>query len=224
MSGTAEEPIALRRSPQYGTVWAVGRVAGSWGGSNTPYFVSPEDVARSPGLRLSEWCPWVPSFPARHREAAPSFLAVGNRRRTSFQHHTRPGSILEGTQRHLLPPACSLQQDNTVRHLRVTALPISTMHKVTTRLAPCLGRSCLRSFSTTRQCAADHVRIVEVGPRDGLQNEKKAISLETKLELIRRLAGTGITHLEAGSFVPAKWVPQVRTQSLNLKPNWKNLD
>jgi len=53
------------------------------------------------------------------------------------------------------------------------------------------------------------VKIVEVGPRDGLQNEKKTISLETKLELINRLAQTGVTHLEAGSFVPAKWVPQV---------------
>lgn len=55
-----------------------------------------------------------------------------------------------------------------------------------------------------------------MGPRDGLQNEKKAISLETKLELIRRLAGTGVTHLEAGSFVPAKWVPQVWPQPPDL--------
>jgi len=53
------------------------------------------------------------------------------------------------------------------------------------------------------------VRIVEVGARDGLQNEKKSISLENKLELIRRLSKTGVTHIEAGSFVPAKWVPQM---------------
>lgn len=70
-------------------------------------------------------------------------------------------------------------------------------------------RSNARTFSTSRRVAADHVRIVEVGPRDGLQNEKKTISLDTKLELIRRLAQTGVTHMEAGSFVPAKWVPQV---------------
>lgn len=70
----------------------------------------------------------------------------------------------------------------------------------------------LRSFSTSRDSSADHVRIVEVGPRDGLQNEKSTIPLETKLELIRRLAQTGITHMEAGSFVPAKWVPQVRSR------------
>lgn len=95
-----------------------------------------------------------------------------------------------------------------------TSDPVVTMHKVTTRLTPCLRRLPVRSFSTTRQCAADHVRLVEVGPRDGLQNEKKAISLDTKLELIRRLAGTGVTHLEAGSFVPAKWVPQVSKGSI----------
>jgi hydroxymethylglutaryl-CoA lyase len=71
-------------------------------------------------------------------------------------------------------------------------------------------RSCRsRPFSSTRTYNADYVRIVEVGPRDGLQNEKNTIPLSTKLELINRLAGTGITHLEAGSFVPAKWVPQM---------------
>lgn len=61
--------------------------------------------------------------------------------------------------------------------------------------------------------ASDHVRLVEVGPRDGLQNEKKSIPKETKLELISRLAKTGVTTIEAGSFVPAKWVPQVRHPS-----------
>ena len=66
-----------------------------------------------------------------------------------------------------------------------------------------------RTFSTSRQQLADHVRIVEVGARDGLQNEKKSISAEQKLELIRRLSKTGVTHIEAGSFVPAKWVPQM---------------
>lgn len=68
-----------------------------------------------------------------------------------------------------------------------------------------------RRYSTESRLASDHVRIVEVGPRDGLQNEKKAIPKETKLELIERLARTGVTTIEAGSFVPAKWVPQVYT-------------
>lgn len=67
-----------------------------------------------------------------------------------------------------------------------------------------------RRFATESRLDSDRVRIVEVGPRDGLQNEKKSIPMETKLELIRRLAKTGVTTIEAGSFVPAKWVPQVR--------------
>jgi hydroxymethylglutaryl-CoA lyase len=58
--------------------------------------------------------------------------------------------------------------------------------------------------------------MVEVGPRDGLQNEKKAISLATKIELIERLAKTGLTAIEAGSFVAPKWVPQVRRETSAL--------
>ena len=72
-----------------------------------------------------------------------------------------------------------------------------------------LRRQLVRRLSTSRPRWADHARIVEVGPRDGLQNEKKSIPLRTKIELINRLAKTGVTHMEAGSFVPAKWVPQV---------------
>ena len=50
---------------------------------------------------------------------------------------------------------------------------------------------------------------MEVAPRDGLQNEKISIPLETKIELIRRLSQTGVKNIEAGSFVSPKWVPQV---------------
>lgn len=52
------------------------------------------------------------------------------------------------------------------------------------------------------------MKIVEVGPRDGLQNEKATIPLTTKIELIEKLARTGLTDIEAGSFVAPKWVPQ----------------
>lgn len=83
------------------------------------------------------------------------------------------------------------------------------MQRSASRLVRQLGRPTLRCFSTSRQYLADHVRIVEVGARDGLQNEKKSISLDDKLDLIRRLSKTGVTHIEAGSFVPAKWVPQM---------------
>ncbi|KAI4680479.1 hypothetical protein J4E81_010160 [Alternaria sp. BMP 2799] len=66
-----------------------------------------------------------------------------------------------------------------------------------------------RTFASAASSRADHVRIVEVGPRDGLQNEKQTIPLATKIELIERLAKTGLTTIEAGSFVSPKWVPQM---------------
>ncbi|WP_248320898.1 MULTISPECIES: hydroxymethylglutaryl-CoA lyase [unclassified Caballeronia] len=53
------------------------------------------------------------------------------------------------------------------------------------------------------------VKIVEVGPRDGLQNEKEFVSTETKVELVNRLARAGVVNVEATSFVSAKWVPQM---------------
>ncbi|KAF2236558.1 aldolase [Viridothelium virens] len=67
-----------------------------------------------------------------------------------------------------------------------------------------------RTISTTSsRRQSDHVRIVEVGPRDGLQNEKQTIPLNTKIELCERLVGTGLKTVEAGSFVAPKWVPQM---------------
>jgi hydroxymethylglutaryl-CoA lyase len=53
------------------------------------------------------------------------------------------------------------------------------------------------------------VKIVEVGPRDGLQNEKQLVPTETKIELIERLADAGLRVIEATSFVSPKWVPQM---------------
>jgi hydroxymethylglutaryl-CoA lyase len=53
------------------------------------------------------------------------------------------------------------------------------------------------------------VRMVEVGPRDGLQNEPAPVDLATKIELIERLAACGLTVVESGSFVSPKWVPQM---------------
>jgi hydroxymethylglutaryl-CoA lyase len=53
------------------------------------------------------------------------------------------------------------------------------------------------------------VKIVEVSPRDGLQNEKGFISTEVKIELIDRLSGAGFPNIEAASFVSPKWVPQM---------------
>ncbi len=53
------------------------------------------------------------------------------------------------------------------------------------------------------------IRIVEVGPRDGLQNEATIVPLAVKIALVDRLAHTGLTHVEAGAFVSPKWVPQM---------------
>lgn len=53
------------------------------------------------------------------------------------------------------------------------------------------------------------IRLVEVGPRDGLQNEKTLVPLATKVELVNRLSATGLSVVEAGAFVSPKWVPQM---------------
>lgn len=55
----------------------------------------------------------------------------------------------------------------------------------------------------------DFVKIVEVGPRDGLQNEKAAVTTDQKVELIDRLSETGLRVIESGAFVSPKWVPQM---------------
>ena len=56
----------------------------------------------------------------------------------------------------------------------------------------------------------EKIQIVEVGPRDGLQNEKKWVPTETKISLIEKLADAGLTKIEATSFVSPKWVPQLK--------------
>lgn len=53
------------------------------------------------------------------------------------------------------------------------------------------------------------VKIIEVGPRDGLQNEKQTIATDTKIQLINQLSEAGLSYIEAGSFVNPKWVPQM---------------
>src|SRR5262244_2070582 len=53
------------------------------------------------------------------------------------------------------------------------------------------------------------VRLVEVGPRDGLQNEARPVPVEAKIALIDALSAAGHSAVEAGSFVSPKWVPQM---------------
>jgi len=56
----------------------------------------------------------------------------------------------------------------------------------------------------------EKIQIVEVGPRDGLQNENEWVPSETKISLIEKLADAGLTKIEATSFVSPKWVPQLK--------------
>lgn len=73
------------------------------------------------------------------------------------------------------------------------------------------------------QALPEWVTIVEVGARDGLQNEK-SVSTQAKVELINNLSASGLKHIEAGSFVSAKWVPQMADSyevmsAINREPN-----
>lgn len=63
----------------------------------------------------------------------------------------------------------------------------------------------------------DKVKIVEVGPRDGLQNEAQVVPTAIKIELIERLADAGLRVIEATSFVSPKWVPQMGDNSAVLR-------
>ena len=54
-----------------------------------------------------------------------------------------------------------------------------------------------------------YVRLVEVGPRDGLQNEAQPISVADKVQLVDALTEAGLSYIEVGSFVSPKWVPQM---------------
>uniref|UniRef100_A0A8D8A710 hydroxymethylglutaryl-CoA lyase n=2 Tax=Culex pipiens TaxID=7175 RepID=A0A8D8A710_CULPI len=77
---------------------------------------------------------------------------------------------------------------------------------------PALARS-----YTTKLAQPTAVRIVEVGPRDGLQNEPTILPAATKIELINALSETGLRTIEVTSFVSAKWVPQMGDNSEVLR-------
>jgi len=69
-----------------------------------------------------------------------------------------------------------------------------------------------------------HVRIVEVGPRDGLQNEKKTLDQATRLEFAERLATAGVKKIELGAFVSPKYVPQMDGSAELLREAIKRRD
>lgn len=76
------------------------------------------------------------------------------------------------------------------------------------------GYQSIRQASTSKLT----IKIIEVGPRDGLQNEKSLITTHQKVQLIQQLANAGCTTIEAGSFVSPKWVPQM-ANSLEVLQN-----
>lgn len=77
----------------------------------------------------------------------------------------------------------------------------------TARLAQALFSSTSNPVSASSANAAKRlVRIMEVSPRDGLQNEKAVLPAALKTELIEKLVDVGCRHIEAGSFVSPKWV------------------
>jgi hydroxymethylglutaryl-CoA lyase len=76
------------------------------------------------------------------------------------------------------------------------------------RTACVFGKPQSRRTFATESALNNVVNIVEVGPRDGLQNEKGVIPVDVKVELINRLARAGVQSIETGSFVSPKWVPQ----------------
>lgn len=65
------------------------------------------------------------------------------------------------------------------------------------------------------------VKVVEVGPRDGLQNEKSVVATDVKVELINRLSAAGFAQIEATSFVSPKWVPQLADAKEVMERIWR---
>ncbi|XP_067092734.1 3-hydroxy-3-methylglutaryl-CoA lyase, cytoplasmic [Osmerus mordax] len=82
---------------------------------------------------------------------------------------------------------------------------------------PWLPRWLLDQKSASSQEYPEFVKIVEVGPRDGLQNEKEIVPTGVKIQLIDKLSQTGLTAIEATSFVSSKWVPQMADHSEVLR-------
>lgn len=90
--------------------------------------------------------------------------------------------------------------------------PIQMLSSSSLRIsARIVSRNCypiLRNYASQAR-PNNFINIVEVGPRDGLQNENKLVDVAVKVELIDRLGQAGLKTIEAGAFVSPKWVPQV---------------
>lgn len=81
-------------------------------------------------------------------------------------------------------------------------VPVDYLKKLKIHYKDNIGINSIRQYS-------DFVKVVEVGPRDGLQNEPKFLPTNTKIQLINKLSETGLQSIETTSFVSPKWVPQM---------------
>ena len=66
----------------------------------------------------------------------------------------------------------------------------------------------------------ERVRIWEVGPRDGLQNESAVVPAEVKVEFVNRLSAAGLPVVEVTSFVRPDWVPQLQLRQVEKASHW----
>ncbi|XP_074094209.1 hydroxymethylglutaryl-CoA lyase [Cotesia typhae] len=80
-----------------------------------------------------------------------------------------------------------------------------------------LSRKMILNVRNDAKKFSNYVKVVEVGPRDGLQNEKKILPSSIKIELINKLSQTGLKTIEATSFVSPKWVPQMQDNATVFK-------
>lgn len=78
-------------------------------------------------------------------------------------------------------------------------------------------------YSRAVRCVSQKVKIVEVGPRDGLQNENKMVSVDDKVTFIKKLANAGCKFIETGSYVSPKWVPAMANtvEVMERLQSWK---
>lgn len=143
------------------------------------------------------------------------FSVLFGRRRSGGERRVKARAIssalsarLNATPHHVIPPDAprALSASIPTLHSDPAAMSLFARRACQKLARPAVAHVKHRCLSTP---ASDFVRIVEVGPRDGLQNEKTSIPVNTKIDFVSRLATTGLGVIEAGSFVSPKWTPQV---------------
>jgi hypothetical protein len=104
---------------------------------------------------------------------------------------------------------CDRFRPNNTGAMLCTWKPQSLVTRYGSSTARRITSSCPKRYRSVTALSQPDVRILEVGPRDGLQNIKTHVDTSIKIELIQRLAATGLRNIEATSFVAPKWIPQL---------------